>query len=125
MWFVGEFTEGYHQVTLDEEDRDILAIIKACSKFRYKCLPMGASVSGCKFNSRTDTAILGLENFIKSVDDLLWQWVKVGVMRLDVAVLMIRLLDLFYYFSHYLSQYQCSESEIWYEAFLNTISGFI
>ena len=53
----------------------------------------GGQVNSCKFKARTDTVLLGLDNFQKSVDDLFRQWAKAGVMRLDIAVLLNRLLD--------------------------------
>ena len=74
-------------------DRDLRALIVVCGKFRYKTLPMGESVRCCELKARTDIVLLDLGNFQKSVDDLLGQWVRLGEMRMDVAVLLNRLMD--------------------------------
>ena len=52
-----DLVEGYHQVTIREEDRDLMATLLPWGKYRYTCLLMGLCPSGDHFCQRTDDAI--------------------------------------------------------------------
>ena len=68
-----DFTSGYFQVPVREEDRHFLTFIVPQGKFRFKRLPMGLSASNCIFNVETDHIIRGEEKVVKSIDDVLGQ----------------------------------------------------
>ena len=66
-----DLTSGYHQIPIQETDRDLTCFILPWGKFRYCVLPMGLCPSGDVFCHRTDKAIMDLDGVIKLVDDCL------------------------------------------------------
>ena len=66
-----DLCEGYHQVAIREEDRDLTATLLPWGKYRYRCLPMGLSPSGDNFCQGTDDVIRNVEGILKIVDDCL------------------------------------------------------
>ena len=68
-----DLLSGYHQVPLNEVSSDLTTFLTPYGKFKFKRAPMGLSPSGDWFNMQTDKLILGLDNCLKSVDDLFFQ----------------------------------------------------
>lgn len=64
---------GYHQVLLEEASSELTTFLTPYGKFKFKRAPMGLSPSGDWFNLQTDKLIIGMENDLKSVDDLIFQ----------------------------------------------------
>ena len=76
-----DLVEGYHQVEIRKEDRDITTTILPWGKFRYTCLPMGLSPSSDYFCHRTDEAIRPVRGIVKIVDDCLGGARSVAALR--------------------------------------------
>ena len=68
-----DLLSGYNQVPLNEILSKLTTFLTPYGKFKFKRAPMGLSPSRDWFNMRTDKLIIGLENCLKSVDDLLFQ----------------------------------------------------
>ena len=68
-----DMLQGYHQVPLHEDSRDITTFIFPMGKYRFKRGPMGLKPSGDFFNFITDKTISKIEGLQKSVDDVLAQ----------------------------------------------------
>jgi transposase InsO family protein len=62
---------GYFQVELDEESQVLTTFATPWGRFKHLRATMGLSCAGDEFNRRTDTALAGLPNFEKVVDDIL------------------------------------------------------
>ena len=65
--------QGYFQIPLAEESRDLTTFIVPRGKFRYKVAPMGLNSSNDEFCARTDPAVAGYDWAVKIVDDILLQ----------------------------------------------------
>ena len=66
-----DLASGYHQIPIQEADRDLTCFLLPWGKYRYWVLPMGLSPSGDVFCHRTDKAIMDLDGILKLVDDCL------------------------------------------------------
>ena len=63
--------QGYFQIPLAEESRDITTFVSPYGTFRYCVAPMGVPSSSDEYNRRSDDALAGLEGVHKLVDDIL------------------------------------------------------
>ena len=68
-----DLLQGYHQVLLHEESRDITTFIVAQGCFRFKRMPMGLINLGDFLNQIMDSTIQNLQGIMKSVDNCLAQ----------------------------------------------------
>ena len=68
-----DLLQGYHQVPLHEDNRDIHPFIMAQGRFRFKSTSMGLINSGDFFNQITDSTIQDLQGIMKSVNNCLTQ----------------------------------------------------
>ena len=62
---------GYWQLALDPASKNYTVFLTPQGRYRYKRMPMGLSISGDLFNSRSDRVIEGLDKTVKLVDDIL------------------------------------------------------
>ncbi len=62
---------GYFQILLDEESQLLTTFITPYGRFKHTRATMGLSCAGDEFNRRTDTALAGLPNVEKVVDDII------------------------------------------------------
>ena len=63
--------QGFHQVPLTPESRNLVTIILPQGKFRFTCLPLGLSVSTDYSNLMTDLQIRGSPGYYKNVENIL------------------------------------------------------
>ena len=63
--------QGYHQIELDEDSRDLTTFLLPWGKLRYKRCPMGLSASSDVFCEESDKVIRGIKGTRKIVDDIL------------------------------------------------------
>ena len=68
-----DLLSGYHQVPLDKDSSMMTCFITPYGKYRFLRAPMGLSPSGDWFNIGTGPLTVGMENVLKSVDDVLFQ----------------------------------------------------
>ena len=68
-----DLCQGYQQVPLAEEHKDLTTFSLPWRRFRYEVLPMGLVSSGDEFNMESDDATRMQEGCVKSVDDCLQQ----------------------------------------------------
>ena len=68
-----ELCQGYQQVPIAEENKDISKFSLPWGRFCYEILPMGLKPSGDKFNMESDNATRVKVGCLKSVDDVLQQ----------------------------------------------------
>ena len=66
-----DLVQGFHQVPVHEDSRDLLTVILPQGKFRFKSLPQGLVCSTDYFNLCSDPLIRNQEGFRKNVDDIL------------------------------------------------------
>ena len=71
VYFVLDYVQGYHQVPLHEDSKDLLAFITPFGKMRMTTLGMGELNSGDRFNIITNDVVEEKERVSKSIDDLL------------------------------------------------------
>ena len=64
-------SQGYYQLPLAEEDRNLTCFITPEGRFRFKRAPMGLNASGDEFCRRGDIALESIKNVEKVVDDIL------------------------------------------------------
>ena len=60
---------GYHSITLQEEDRHLTTFITPFGRFRYKRVPQGYVSSGDGYNRRFDAVLTDIERKERCVDD--------------------------------------------------------
>ena len=60
---------GYHTLSIHEEDRHITTFITQWGRYRYKVAPQGFISSGDGYNQRFDAIISDFPNKVKCVDD--------------------------------------------------------
>lgn len=63
--------QGYYQIPLAVESRDITTFVTPYGTFRYCVAPMGVPSSSDEYNRRSDDALAGLKGVHKLVDDIL------------------------------------------------------
>ena len=85
FWVTLDFTSGYHQCTLHEDDRDFFAIILPQGKFRYKVHPQGASSSSDFFLILSDQGLRDRPWLLKNMDDIL-----IGASTIDLLIKRVR-----------------------------------
>ena len=66
-----DLVQGFHQVPVHEDLRDLLTIILPQGKYHFTCLPQGLVCSTDIFNLLTDPDIRNEEGFYKNVNDIL------------------------------------------------------
>ena len=66
-----DLVQGFHQVPVHEDSRDLLTVILPQGKYPFTCLPQGLVCSTDYFNLLTDPSIRNEEGFRKNVDDIL------------------------------------------------------
>ena len=71
LFAVVDLCQGFHQISLAEESRDLFSIVFPTGKFRYTSLSQGCSVSSDFFNIFTDAEIRNKVGYYKNVDDIL------------------------------------------------------
>ena len=76
-----DLVSGYHQIPIQESDRDLTCFLLPWGKYRYCVLPMGTSPSGDIFCYRTEKAVQGLPGVKKQVDDCLASGKNVGGLK--------------------------------------------
>lgn len=62
---------GYWQLELDKKDRHLTTFITPFGRFKHCRGPMGFAATGDAYCLRGDTALQGMENCVKVVDDIL------------------------------------------------------
>lgn len=62
---------GYWQLELEEKDRHLTTFITPFGRFRHRRGPMGFAATGDAYCLRGDTALQGMENCVKVIDDIL------------------------------------------------------
>ena len=62
---------GYHQIMLHEDSRDLTCFMTPWGRYRFKRAPQGFSATGDKYNYEGDIAISGIDDVNKVVDDIL------------------------------------------------------
>ena len=72
-----DLVQGFHQVPVHEDSRDLLMVILPQGKFRFTCLPQGLLCSTDYFNLHTDPSIRNEEGYRKNVDDILTSATKI------------------------------------------------
>ena len=81
---------GYHSVTLQEEDRHLTTFITPFGRFRYKRVPQGYVSSGDGYNRRFDAILTDIERKERYVDDTVYfdenleahWWRTIDILRL-------------------------------------------
>lgn len=64
---------GYHSISLHEQDYHLTAFITPWGRYQYKVAPQGYIASGDGYCRRFDEIVSGVKNFTKCIDDaLLW-----------------------------------------------------
>ena len=63
--------QGYHQLELDEESKDLTTFITPWGRYRYNRCCMGLASAGDEFVARSDAALEGIPGVQKLVDDIL------------------------------------------------------
>ena len=63
--------QGFHQIPVHEDSRDLLTVILPQGKYCFTCLPQGLVWSTDYFNLHTDPSIRNEEGYRKNVDDIL------------------------------------------------------
>ena len=86
--------QGYFQIPLAEESRDLTTFIVPRGKFRYKVAPMGLNSSNDEFCARTDPAIAGYDWAVKIVDDILVQAPDLATLHERVRLVLGRCRDM-------------------------------
>ena len=62
-----DLVQGFHQVPVHEDSRDLLTVILPQGKYRCTCLPQGPVCSTDYFNLLTDPSIRNEEGYFKNV----------------------------------------------------------
>ena len=63
--------QGYFQIKVSPEDKNLLCFMTPYGRYRYLRAPMGLRSSGDEFCRRTDEALSSIQNFVKQMDDIL------------------------------------------------------
>lgn len=71
VFIAADACQGYHQIELDEESSLLTTFLLPQGRFRYLRAPMGLSASSDEWCSRSDACLVGADNAIKLVDDIL------------------------------------------------------
>ena len=66
-----DLVQGFDQVPVHGDSRDLLTVIFPQGKFCFTCLPQGLVCSTDYFNLHTDPSIRNEEGYRKNVDDIL------------------------------------------------------
>ena len=66
-----DLVQGFHQVPVHEDSRDLLTIILPQGKYRFTFLPQGLVCSTDFFNLLTEPDKRNEDGFYKNVDDIL------------------------------------------------------
>ena len=66
-----DLVQGFHQVPVNPDSRDLLTVILPQGKYRFTCLPQGLVCSTNYFNLHTDPSLRNEEGYRKNVDDIL------------------------------------------------------
>ena len=66
-----DLVQGFHQIPVHEDSRDLLTVVLPQGKYRFKSLPQGLVCSTDYFNLCYDPLIRNQEGFRKNVDDIL------------------------------------------------------
>ena len=61
---------GYHQIPLHEDSRDLTTFITPWGRYRFKRAPQGCNATGDKYNYELDVAVAWIEDVAKVVDDI-------------------------------------------------------
>ncbi len=94
-WFCKmDAVQGYFQVPLYEDSRDLTTFILPSGKYRYCVAPMGLKSSNDEYCRRTDPAVYGLDYASKIVDDILVQAPTEEELRVRVRTVLERCRDL-------------------------------
>ena len=73
-WFLKmDATQGYYQVPLDDESKNLTTFLLPSGRYRFTRAPMGLSPSSDGFCERTDNILQPVPDLLKIVDDALLQ----------------------------------------------------
>ena len=73
-WFVKmDASQGYYQVPLDKESKNLTTFLLPSGRYRFTRAPMGMNNSSDYFCSKTDNILSPIPNVLKIVDDALLQ----------------------------------------------------
>ena len=61
---------GYHQIPLHEDSRDLTTFMTPWGRYRFTRGPQGCNATGDKYNCEVDKAIAGIKDVAKVVDDI-------------------------------------------------------
>ena len=67
-----DIKEAYHQIAIDEETANLCVISTPFGMLRYRCLPMGCSVSGDILDERMAVVLKDCHNSINLRDDIIF-----------------------------------------------------
>ena len=73
IFYALDLCQGYQQVPIAEEHKDLTMFSLPWGHFHYEVLPMGLCPSGDKLKMESDDATRGKEGCLKGVDDVLMQ----------------------------------------------------
>ena len=62
---------GYHSVSIREEDRHLTTFYTPWGRYRYKTAPQGYNTSGDAYTHRYDMVVMGVQNMRRVIDDTL------------------------------------------------------
>ena len=62
---------GYHSVSIREEDRHLTTFYSPWGRYRYKTAPQGYNTSGDAYTHRYDMVVMAVENMRRVIDDTL------------------------------------------------------
>ena len=73
-WFLKlDATQGYYQIPLDEDSKDLTTFLLPSGRYRFTRAPMGLSPSSDNFCDKTDVFLKPVPDLLKIVDDALLQ----------------------------------------------------
>ena len=73
-WFLKlDATQGYYQIPLDEDSKDLTTFLLPSGRYRFTRAPMGLSPSSDNFCDKTDFFLKPVPDILKIVDDALLQ----------------------------------------------------
>ena len=84
MFATLDFSSGYYQVPIQEEDSDLFAFLLPQGKFRFTRNPQGTKPAGYIFNIVSDEELRDMEQVQKNMDDMLLS--KKSFKKLDPVI---------------------------------------
>ena len=83
-----DLCQGFYQIPLARESKDLFSIVLLAGKFRYTCMPQGCSASSDFFKIFTDPEICNKVGYYKNVDDILTTTKDIGELEAKMKTLL-------------------------------------